>query len=1253
MDINNNQQINTFLKGMNTDVSDALIDSSQYRYAENLRLVTNTDSNTGELHMVEGTIIRYGMFAKLITSDENDVVEILYLTSIRNYVIVILKNATDETWSIVVSDNNGSDFTLIFGPCSEPIWNEDGICSVSGVCRWESENNVKLYFTDNTGKHGIMSVFINNKKWPDLIENSSEQVPTSFEELTGYQEVAIKKLDISISNLPGHVKAARVQYAYRLYKYGGAATSISPLSKILSLYKSNNYEGYLPSGISERAVDINLQYQQGEINPSLNRIQIFRINYIQQGQEPTIHLIYDDSFSGTISLTDTGINIEQFALVDFLSFIQMRIKPKLIESKGDYLYAANIKYAQDDVDKTLGIDTDTVSGLDVSYGYTDLETLNLKNNQYDYTEQYKTTLRRGETYRYGVIFYDEKGRASSVKWAGDLDVPNWGEGDIVFDSQYNEIFKARRVYAKVTVPYIQGCKGFEVVRCLRNTENKKILFQGMIGFPQETIVHVDKDNNLTNVQGKCAPSGLITMQNMGYKYHPYDMTGAQPLGESQSTEKILQFVCPEYVYQPDDFEDILRAYKDQIKIKHVISYNIRSRSVKVGSNLLCGPYTQHSQIGQLFKMQKSNGSNGDKLLYDLDCVPNANQYIPDPVAVNHVVPSAINTNPNYIFQDTKIQDISFAKSANYKHWQNLDDVSFQDDSTPISGVEYINWTAPTYLHYSSSDIEHFARPLVHIGAGGMVTLIKPQTTTNRPVASASGSDSPLWVEGNYQQSVHLNDEILPITIVNIVNDGADYTYKPYSQYYSFGNYYEMPSANPNDSISVDVFDGDAYIQAFNYNASYYAGFYTREHAEDSIGWKEWTLCSVYTIPIETDIDLRAQCGQRFIDEDNYFIQEEPSNLPNGYTQTIPAYVYNTAYNQEAITVSKSSDEYVDIDADQYDTRIHHSKLKTNGEHIDSWLEFKTADYLDVDSRFGAITQLKLFKDRLMYWQCNATGIIAANDKTVIADIDNNQLVLGNGDIMQRYDYITTIYGMKPNQFADTQSNTTLYWWDGSEKEILAFGEGQGIVPLATLKGVKNYINERSESNEPHLFYDNKYKELVSNAVNNESLVYNEQVEAFTSVYKFTPLFSTITEGELLVANKEQLDVYSIKEGLFENSSLFGEEVYPLLKYVVNNQNTYNKVFDITTFGGRFYGGDDLSNLTFTFDTPLKQHSVDNGNSCITNREYDFRLNIPRNNNSSYGDRMRGKTMQCELKSSSSSTDFSLQYIITKYRMSWS
>ena len=149
-----------------------------------------------------------------------------------------------------------------------------------------------------------------------------------------------------------------------------------------------------------------------------------------------------------------------------------------------------------------------------------------------------------------------------------------------------------------------------------------------------------------------------------------------------------------------------------------------------------------------------------------------------------------------------------------------------------------------------------------------------------------------------------------------------------------------------------------------------------------------------------------------------------------------------------------------------------------------------------------------------------------------------------------------------------------------------------------------------------------------------------------------PLFGTSVYNNLILTNENDVYKYNDSQG---SSILFENVITPLIQYVVNKESSYNKVFDISTFGGRFYGGDKrgVDKLTFTFKTPLKQSSSGTGSKFITNREYDFRLDIPRNANSSYGDRMRGKTMQCELKSSSNSTDFSLQYIITKYRMSWS
>ena len=185
-----------------------------------------------------------------------------------------------------------------------------------------------------------------------------------------------------------------------------------------------------------------------------------------------------------------------------------------------------------------------------------------------------------------------------------------------------------------------------------------------------------------------------------------------------------------------------------------------------------------------------------------------------------------------------------------------------------------------------------------------------------------------------------------------------------------------------------------------------------------------------------------------------------------------------------------------------------------------------------------------------------------------------------------------------------------------------------------------------------MVYDNKYNELIASVVGTKSLVYSEQVQAFTSTYLFTPIYRAIVDNTIIVTNDKSLYKWNA-DG--DGASLFDTSAKPLVRYIVNKNSSIPKVFDISTFGGRFYGGDDygVSRLTFTFDTPLKQHSTGTGTSLITNREYDFRLDIPRNNNDAFGGRMRGKTMQCELKSSSNSYDFSLQYIITKYRMSWS
>ena len=383
----------------------------------------------------------------------------------------------------------------------------------------------------------------------------------------------------------------------------------------------------------------------------------------------------------------------------------------------------------------------------------------------------------------------------------------------------------------------------------------------------------------------------------------------------------------------------------------------------------------------------------------------------------------------------------------------------------------------------------------------------------------------------------------------------------------------------------------------------------------------------------------------------FYVQDKAAAITSGFVQDKDAYLYNTAYNASPNAMTYSSIKYTDIDTSNCDTRVHHSQPKTNGEHIDSWLNFKALDFLDVDSRFGSITNMRLFKDTMLFWQNNATGILSINERTILNDTSDNQIILGTGDVLSRYDYISTIYGMIANQYeAETQSNNTQYFWDGHNKELLSYAGGTELSPLTKIKNVRSYINNNDSVQHPSLSYDNKFNELIASVVDDGSIVYNEQTQCFTSVYSFNPTYRAVVNDRLYYNSGNSIYRMSVQQP--QNATWFGSAAKPSIQYVVNNNAQYPKVFDISTFGGRFYGGDNLNSITFDFHTPLKQHSTAHGNQ-ITNREYDFRLDIPRNANSPYGDRMRGKTMQCEISSNSNSTDFSLQYVVTKYRMSWS
>ena len=224
----------------------------------------------------------------------------------------------DWTWSVYVSKDKGASWNLIFGPCAEPIWDkETKKVAISGVTRWESDKNIKLYIADNTGEHSIIPIQLAASQWP-----APTEVPNSIEYLNGYQNTFLSPIKASIADQNGQLTSARVQYAYRMYKMGGAATTLSPLSNIVSLYK-DEISGYEPLKVSNKAVNITIGVMEQYSLPydELDHIQVFRINYVQNGQEPTIHLIIDEEARGWLDYVDDGTNLHQYSLSEFLALV--------------------------------------------------------------------------------------------------------------------------------------------------------------------------------------------------------------------------------------------------------------------------------------------------------------------------------------------------------------------------------------------------------------------------------------------------------------------------------------------------------------------------------------------------------------------------------------------------------------------------------------------------------------------------------------------------------------------------------------------------------------------------------------------------------------------------------------------------------------------------------------------------------------------------------------------------------------------
>ena len=1343
----NTTQINNFSKGMNTDTSDAYLEDGSYRMAVNLRYTTSVGSNSGELHMIEGC-------TDLIEGNGQVVKK---ATQLRDKGIIVTEDTNG--WYVytfteedprLISVANVQDTSRVVGK------------NISIVCRYEDEDNQKLYIADGAGP--IITVQIS--------EELEENEVSNLNQMLAYP-AALLPIPKFSGLITGNLKSGVYQYAYQLYKKHAGQSEISVPTKMIPLHKGDTSytnatqsEGYEKDVQTDKGIRISISINQ-DLQDTFDSIYIYRIHYKEVGQVPDIDLVYDDKIptDGNLMFSDTGVkSISVISLEEYNSITGIHIIPSVIEAKDDFLFAANIEndspiYEDDDIKNwkasdypdievefvearitgDIGDDENYIKINDNQSGGVDtllqangqrnfVGEINDDNKTYAnaYIQYSLKSLRRGEVYRYGIVFYDKDGNASAVKHLKDVTVDDWTERPAFEKSGDKLIVKPIGVkFKNLHIP--SSVKKYEIVRCGRDYSDIQTLTQCVLSRPiQRSFEQLLSDGeDYTRPQSKypLTPTGLVTTQDYtsAMVFYTWQSGHALPIKDAQGNipqnvgnawdaaytllatntdlldlsrrwdvkgnKNIFQIISPEYSYQSESLKDMLSNTELEITPLTYIypeastqnaSWRTASESGGSGSDEeetasytfynIGNKYSHFPVVNDTIAIDNRGGTilsyyipredlNGEIIInndkFDAKFrsdIAGIHQYIK--LYKNVQLPSLYYGQDNNV-KSYKISSTGFPDTLSWDDFaspQEQYQLKYIDKVCAVGGANFVNWVSNGVYNMDwqneadpddSSVYYHFKLDQEHLndtssivgsmmGPGGKCFVAK--------IDSEDFANNHGIVGNNYFGTYLCN-----IKKKSTPYGGDSQVAKENSTYRSFGDLFDSSTTEP------IVFDGDCYILPFEYVSQhkwYHPYLASCRNA-----------CIVYSIPMETNISIPYTCGYEFSKHigDNAVsnIQDQPANVNNIFTQDKPLYAYDTVNNTvpTAKTLIPETDE-----EDAYDTnmdyRVYHSEKKSNNERTDSWLMYKAANYIDVDNRYGAITGLRKFNNSLVFWQEAAAGILQVNERAQITDDNNLPLILGTGGVLGRYDYINTKNGMREGEFADTQSDNILYWWDHDKKQILSYTSGVMAQELSKIKFVQSFFSNCDDVDDPVLFFDKQNNEAVFKVSNEGSVVFNENTGQFTGLYTISPSGAIILPSSLLLVSDDAAVKTWNSVNNNEVKDLDGNDMKPSLKYVVNTNALMTKTFDNVEFGGRVYGGgDQRTYIDDNFYTPMKQHGKITGDK-IDNTEYNFRFAVPRADDAIYGGRLRGKTMEAVMQSKSNSYDFSLQFILTKFRISW-
>jgi len=681
------------------------------------------------------------------------------------------------------------------------------------------------------------------------------------------------------------------------------------------------------------------------------------------------------------------------------------------------------------------------------------------NREYPIADQYKnqksplistlwTGYARGETYRFGITFFDLKGNPSYVKWIGDIKFPNQYDGIpstfstgspwklINSDSTITSI---RNIAIEFTVDIsslVGEISGFSIVRAERKEKDKTRLGTGVIS--QFEGVEKDLDQKY-NIYSSWRNTVNLDNSEMGTEFD--EINGA-------SDQKCItisdRFSHTEAFGTSTPYKNLINFRSPLSQFRNYNNYNSTSldwlQPTEIFFTKLVNCYNDTSDKSYAFYMKVEESTNPLR--------------------------TSTSSNSSSLTGHTLGRYFLINSERELKSGEAIDfNESVFDGFDNSSDYNYLLNAYPTLTNNSNNKGEVLGlgnnTHLLNMREPNLNPLV-PDWWTDPSVLFGLGNSSTLnnffysgqqgWNNETHRRNPYLTSVSYNRFVTNQYG-GWSHLQRSKTKYIETGHFQTVNEIN-SGVLTSDVWGGDTYT---TYHDEEMIVPYSdvdqssSQSFEPPIDKKQVGIAVVY--PAETSINTHLRIGKHWAKSKDY---DTDWLLLDG-TQAFEDLDFNEVYNQQSnIKATYIAKDPIAPVVEEFPHMIKVSEAKVDGELIDNWATFKPLVFDEVEGLHGPINKIVAFRNALLFYQTNAVGSVIINERVAIPNQLGDAIVLGDGSVINKPSYVTKETGAL-HQFSVVSTPRAVYHYDDVRRKIYKFaGE---MIAVTDLKHISSFFND--------------------------------------------------------------------------------------------------------------------------------------------------------------------------------------------------